>query len=91
MLGALARQVGLADALSGYSAVTSALGDSLRTSLGTDEFTNLLALIGGETAIVESMGLVPPLVRPNRPNYGEMAKIVGRVQLALVTGEPSGY
>jgi LCP family protein required for cell wall assembly len=91
VLGALARQVGLADALSGYSAVTSALGDSLRTSLGTDEFTNLLALIGGETAIVESMGLVPPLVRPNRPNYDEMAKIVGRVQLALVTGEPSGY
>ena len=62
VLAALARQVSLADALSGYSTVTSALGDRLRTSLTTDEFTNLLGLLGGETAIVESVGLVPPLV-----------------------------
>jgi LCP family protein required for cell wall assembly len=91
VLAALASQVTLADAFTGYAAVTSALGDTLRTSLTTDEFTNVLRLIGGETAIVESVGLVPPLVRVERPNYDEMAKIVGRIQLALVTGEPSGY
>ncbi len=75
----------------GYSTVTSALGDALRTSLTTEEFTNLLALLGGETAIVESVGLVPPLVKVEQPDYDEMAKIVGQVQMALVTGEPSGY
>jgi LCP family protein required for cell wall assembly len=91
VLGALARQVSLADALTGYSAVTSALGDSLRTSLTTEEFTNLLALLGGETAIVESVGLVPPLVSPGDPDYDGMAKIVGEIQVALVTGVPSGY
>ncbi len=91
VLGALARDVSIGDALAGYSAVTSALGDNLRTSLTTDEFTNLLALLGGETAIVESMGLVPPLVKPSNPNYDEMAKIVGKVQVALVDGVPSGY
>jgi LCP family protein required for cell wall assembly len=91
VLGALARQVTLSDALSGYTAVTSALGDSLHTSLSTDEFATFIDLLGAETAIVESVGLGPPLVDPSRPNYDEMAKIVGRVQLALVAGEPSGY
>ena len=91
MLGALATQVSLTDALGGYTAVTSALGDSLHTSLTTDEFTNFLDLLGAQTAIVESVGLSPPLVDPSSPNYDAMAKIVGQVQLALVTGEPSGY
>jgi LCP family protein required for cell wall assembly len=91
VLSALARQVSLSEALSGYSTVTSVLGDRLRTSLSTDEFVNLLGLLGGETAIVESMGLVPPLVNVARPDYDAMAKIVGKVQMALVTGQPSGY
>lgn len=91
VLAALARQVSLSEALAGYSTVTSVLGDRLRTSLTTDEFTNLLGLLGGETAIVESVGLVPPLVNPANPNYDALAKIVGKVQLALVTGQPSGY
>jgi LCP family protein required for cell wall assembly len=91
VLSALARQVSFADAFAGYSTVTAVLGDTLRTSLTPEEFTNLLALLGGETAIVESMGLVPPLVNPSNPNYHEMAKIVGQVQLALVNGTPSGY
>jgi anionic cell wall polymer biosynthesis LytR-Cps2A-Psr (LCP) family protein len=91
VLAALARQVSLSEALAGYSTVTSVLGDRLRTSLTPDQFTNLLDLLGGETAIVESMGLVPPLVNPARPDYDAMAKIVGRVQSALVTDQPSGY
>jgi hypothetical protein len=83
--------VSLSEARAGYTTVTSVLGDRLRTSLTTDEFTNLLGLLGGETAIVESVGLVPPLVNPANPNYDALAKIVGKVQLALVTGQPSGY
>lgn len=91
VLAALASQVTITSALTGYTSITSAVGDSLHTSLTTEEFTNLLNLLGAETAIVESVGLAPPLVKPENPNYDEMAKIVGRVQLALVTGEPSGY
>lgn len=48
-------------------------------------------MLGGETAIVESVGLVPPMVDVRQPNYDAMAKVVGAVQMALVTGEPSGY
>ena len=91
VLAALARQVSLGDAFTGYSSVVSALGESLRTSLTTDEFVYLLGLIGAETAIVESIGLVPPLVRPDRPDYDAMAKVVGKIQLAIVHGVDSGY
>ena len=92
VLAALSSQVSLADAFSGYSAVTSALGDTLRTSLTTEEFTNVLRLLGGETAIVESVGARPPLVRVERPNYDEMAKIVGQACRPHSSPvEPSGY
>jgi hypothetical protein len=48
-------------------------------------------VIGGETAIVESVGLVPPLVDIEAPDFQLMARVVGSVRLALATGEPSGY
>lgn len=91
VLGALASQLSVTDAIAGYTDITAAVGSSLHTSLTAEEFANLIALLGGETAIVESVGLSPPLVNPERPNYHEMAQIVGRVQLALVAGQPSGY
>lgn len=91
VLAALASQVTVGSALSGYTAVTAAVGDSLHTSLTTEEFTTFLGVLGAETAIFESVGLAPPLVRVERPDYDQMAKIVGAVQLALVTGEHSGY
>ena len=91
LLAALATQISLTDVLGSYGAVTSAIGGTLRTSLDPDELTDVLALIGGDTAIVESVGLVPPLVRPSNPDYGEMARIVGTVHLALATGTDSGY
>lgn len=91
VLGALASQVTLGSALSGYTSITSALGDSLHTSLSTGEFTDLITVLGADTAIVESVGLSPPLVVPSHPDYDQLAKIVGQVQLAIVSGEPSGY
>lgn len=91
LLAALARQVSLADVALSFGAVADAIGGTLRTSLTPDELTETLNVIGGETAIVESVGLVPPLVDVRRPDYDAMAKIVGAVQMALVTGTDSGY
>jgi hypothetical protein len=59
--------------------------------LTPDELTETLNVIGGETGIVESVGLVPPLVDVRRPDYDAMAKVVGAVQMAIVTGTSSGY
>lgn len=91
LLAALASQVSVRDVALSFGSVASAIGGTLRTSLTPDELTETLNVIGGETAIVESVGLVPPLVDVRRPDYDAMAKMVGAVQLALVTGSRSGY
>jgi LCP family protein required for cell wall assembly len=91
LLAALGRQLSVADLLSSYGAVLDAVGDSLRTSLTPDELANIVAVIGGQTAIVESVGLVPPLVSPRRPDWFKLARVAGEVRLALATGTPSGW
>ncbi|NNE13055.1 MAG: LCP family protein [Ilumatobacter sp.] len=91
LLAALATQVSWSDVATSFGDVAAAVGGTLSTSLTPDELADTLSVIGGETAIVESVGLVPPLVRVTRPDFQEMAEIVGAVRLALVTGQPSGY
>jgi LCP family protein required for cell wall assembly len=91
VLSALASQVSITDAIGSYTRITSALGDSVHTTMSAGEFAELLGLLGAGTAIVESVGFTPPLISPADPDYDDMAKILGRVQLALVVGEPSGY
>jgi len=91
LLASLAQQVSFGDVALSFGAVADAVGGTLRTSLTPDELTDTLNVIGGETAIVESVGLVPPLVNMQRPDYDAVAKVLGSVQLALVTGVPSGY
>ena len=91
LLAALATQLDLTEVITSFPRIAEAVGGTLRTSLTPDELADTLAVIGGETAIVESVGLVPPLVNVNRPDYQRMAEIVGAVRLALATGVPSGY
>ncbi|MEY2958568.1 MAG: hypothetical protein RLZZ01_1136 [Actinomycetota bacterium] len=91
LLAALATQVDAGRVVASFPRVAAALGGTLRTSLTPDELADVLAVIGGETAIVESVGLVPPLVDIEAPDFQLMARVVGSVRLALATGEPSGY
>jgi hypothetical protein len=91
LLAALGAQVTLSDVALRYTEITGALGTAIRTSMTADEFTALVELFGDSTSIVASVGLTPPLIRPNRPNYDRIDRIVAEVQLALVTGEPSPY
>jgi LCP family protein required for cell wall assembly len=91
LLAALATQISFGDVARSFGSVAGAIGGTLRTSLTPDQLAETLAVIGGETAIVESVGLVPPVVDVNRPDYPQLARIVGEVRLALVTGTPSGW
>lgn len=91
LLEALATQISFDDVIRSFADVAGAIGGTLRTSLSPDELADTLAVIGGSTAIVESVGLVPPLVNVKNPDYGEMARIVGAVRVAIATGDRSGY
>jgi LCP family protein required for cell wall assembly len=91
VLAALGQQVSLADAVSGFSGVASALSDAVRTSLAPDEFSDLLDALGDRAKITESVGLVPPLINPERPDYDEIRRIVAEVHDAITTGVPSRF
>lgn len=91
LLASLASQIAPEDVMLSFNSVVSALGATLRTSLTPDELADMLAVIGGETAIVESVGLVPPLTDVKDPDFHLLARVVGEVRLALATGQPSGW
>lgn len=91
LLAAMAQQISAVEVLSRYDQVLDAVGGTLRTSLTPDELADTVALIGGETAIVESVGLVPPLINVKRPDVQRMAEIVGEVRVAISQGTASGY
>ena len=52
---------------------------------------DLLDTLGDTASITESVGLVPPLIQPNRPDYDLIRQIVANVHDAITTGVPSQY
>jgi anionic cell wall polymer biosynthesis LytR-Cps2A-Psr (LCP) family protein len=91
LLAALGSQVTVRDAVSGLDDVAGALEDSLRTSMSGSEFAGLLDLLGDNSKIGESIGLVPPLVEPGRPDWALIREIIDAEQRFVSTGETSGY
>lgn len=91
LLAALGSQVSTTEALAAFSTVTGVLDGSMRTSLSSREFDDLLDRLGDNSAIRESVGLTPPLISPGDPDWAQIRAIIDAVQLAVVTGTPSGY
>ena len=91
LLAALGSQVSASDAIGGFGSMAGVLDDSMRTSLSSSEFSDLLDTLGDSTAIVESVGLVPPLIEPGSPDYAQVRVIIEAVQQAVQTAHPSGY
>ena len=91
LLAALGSQVSAADALRGFTTVTGTLDDSMRTSLTSGEFSDLLDRLGDNSSIGESVGLAPPIVEPGSPDFDSIRSIVDAVTNYVVTGAASGY
>ncbi len=91
LLAALGSQVSATEALRGFTTVTGVLDDSMRTSLSSGEFADLLDRLGDNSAIQESVGLVPPLIQPGSPDYGQIRQIVDAIRSSVVTGNPTGF
>lgn len=91
LLSALGSQVSATDALRAFGSVTGDLENSMRTSLSSGEFSDLLDRLGDNDGIHESIGLTPPLITPGSPDYPFIRSVIDAVQNAVVTGVPSGY
>jgi polyisoprenyl-teichoic acid--peptidoglycan teichoic acid transferase len=91
LLSALGSQVSTTDALRAFGSVTGDLENSMRTSLSSGEFSELLDRLGDNEGIHESIGLTPPLITPGSPDYPFIRSVIDAVQTAVVTGAGSGY
>lgn len=91
LLAALGSQVSARDAFGAFGSVTGVLDDSMRTSLTAGEFSDLLDTLGDNSAIQESVGLIPPLIEPGSPDYAQIREIIAAVQRGLISGNPSGF
>lgn len=88
LLVALFTQVGPRSAFARLDEVSRALEGALRTSLTPDELSGLVDVLGDGAAITESIGLVPPLLDPGRPDYAGGRDLLELLRNALRTGEP---
>jgi LCP family protein required for cell wall assembly len=90
LLAALVADVGVVDAVTGFSDAVSALRDTVRTTLTRDEFVDLADAASGGGRVVESVGLVPPVFQPASGDFEGARFVVDVVIDAVVSGEPSG-
>lgn len=91
LLSALASQTSTAEAFVRLPDLADAMDDMVRTSMARDDFARLVRALGSGTAVVESVGLVPPLIQPGNPDYGQISGIVNEVQQAIASGQPSRF
>jgi anionic cell wall polymer biosynthesis LytR-Cps2A-Psr (LCP) family protein len=91
LLSALGSQVSTTDALRAFGSVTGDLENSMRTSLSSGEFSDLLDRLGDNEGIHESVGLTPPLITPGSPDYALIQSVIDAVELAVVSGSASGF
>ncbi len=91
LLTALAVQTSTTEALVRLPGVADALDEMVRTSMSRDGFGRLVNALGSGTAVVESVGLAPPLIQPGNPDYDTIRGIVREVQAAIASGVPSRF
>ncbi len=91
LLAAVGSQVSPTEAVGAFGSVTGVLGDSMRTSLTSSEFSRLLDRLGDSSSIGESVGLAPPLINPGSPDYDQIRAILDAVENYVLTNTPSGF
>lgn len=88
LLVALFTQVGPRSAFARLDEVSTALEGTLRTSLTAAELSSLVDVLGDGAAITESIGLIPPLLQPSRPDFDGARALLDLLRDALRAGEP---
>jgi hypothetical protein len=85
LMSSLARQADPLTVLANYEQLATASASLVRTDIPTadlPEFVKLAQLAKGQA--IEAVSLVPPLIDPARPDYGEIREMVSR----MLAGEP---
>jgi LCP family protein required for cell wall assembly len=85
LLQQVASKVGITDVFTSFSDLEGAIKNNVRTSMSIDETHTLLLALQASDRDITSVGLVPPLVDPDEPNWFEVQQIVLDTRAQLTT------
>ena len=87
LLQTIAKEVGISDLLTKFSELADIVKDDVRTSMTVDEARTLLAYLQSDNGEFQSIGLVPPIVKPGDPDYPSLQDYLQQLRENVAKGE----
>jgi polyisoprenyl-teichoic acid--peptidoglycan teichoic acid transferase len=72
----VSQKIGVGDVFTNFGDLTDAVRENVRTSMSIDETKRLVGSLQGSDKELESVGLTPPLIEPDEPDWTAVAKIL---------------
>lgn len=72
LLETISAKIGIGTLLTNFSTLADIVKDEVRTSMTVEEARTLLAFLQVDDGSFESVGLVPPIVKPGDPDYPKL-------------------
>ncbi|MFM7685370.1 MAG: LCP family protein, partial [Actinomycetota bacterium] len=88
LLQAIADQVGIGTLLADLTALAAAVESDVQTSMTVTEARTLLAALRADDGRFESVGLVPPIVKPGNPDYPALRGYLQQLRRNIAAGLP---
>jgi anionic cell wall polymer biosynthesis LytR-Cps2A-Psr (LCP) family protein len=89
LLQTIAKDIGISSLLTNFNALAEAVKDNVRTSMTVEEARTMLAFLQADDGTFESVGLVPPIVEPGKPDYPKLQAYLQQLQTNLSQGLPA--
>ena len=87
LLQTIARSVGIGTLLKDFGSLADAVKSDVRTSMTVDEARSLLSQLQADHGTFQSIGLVPPIVTPGRPDYPALRRYIQDLRRRVAAGE----
>lgn len=88
LLQAIADQVGIGTLLTDLTDLAAAVEKDVQTSMTVTEARTLLAALRADDGHFESVGLVPPIVKPGNPDYPALRAYLQQLRRNVADGLP---
>ena len=87
LLQTIAKEVGITDLITKFTDLADIVKDDVRTSMTVDEARTLLAYLQSDNGEFQSIGLVPPIVKPGDPDYPSLQDYLQQLRDNVSKGE----
>ncbi len=87
LLQTISAKIGIGTLLTNFGTLADIVKDEVRTSMTVEEARTLLAFLQVDDGSFESVGLVPPIVKPGDPDYPKLQRYLQDLRDNVAAGE----